>query len=165
MNSRRLIRSPHRRGRAACPVQLGRAPLRFLHVVSWTGSWPVRKDGLVRQLRSMRSTATSALIGILGSIATPPHRDRDEGRGAAATRLILVLRPIWWKSVMAKLSLRSWHLEQSQHRTNGVPKWTCREGWERVVLTENDPRVSRRANWRSSAGEPIDSRRDPILQE
>src|SRR5262245_3107649 len=60
------------------------------------------------------------------------HRDTsaprpDEGRGAAATRLILVLRPIWWKSEMTKLSLRSWHLEQSQHRTNGVPKWTCRE--------------------------------------
>src|SRR5262245_16141042 len=42
------------------------------------------------------------------------HRDTsaprpDEGRGAAATRLILVLRPIWWKSEMTKLSLRSWH--------------------------------------------------------
>src|SRR5262245_18568286 len=49
-------------------------------------------------------------------------RRPDEGRGAAATRLILVLRPIWWKSEMTKLSLRSWHLEQSQHRTNGVPK-------------------------------------------
>src|SRR5262245_52851373 len=53
-----------------------------LHVVSWAGSWPVGKDGLVRQLRSMRSTATSALIGILGSIATPPHRDRTKGGGA-----------------------------------------------------------------------------------
>src|SRR5262249_43380069 len=52
-----------------------------LQVVSWTGYWPVRKDGLVRQLRSMRSTATSALIGILGSIATPPHRDRTKGVG------------------------------------------------------------------------------------
>src|SRR5262245_18672533 len=52
-----------------------------LHVVSWGGSWPVRKDGLVRQLRSMRSTATSALIGILGSMATPPHRDRTKGVG------------------------------------------------------------------------------------
>src|SRR5262245_17095993 len=52
-----------------------------LHVVSWAGSWPVRKDGLVRQLRSMRSTATSALIGILGSMATPPHRDRTKGVG------------------------------------------------------------------------------------
>src|SRR5262245_51746906 len=44
------------------------------------------------------------------------HRDTsaprpDEGRGGKATRLILVLRPIWWKSEMAKLSLRSWQLE------------------------------------------------------
>src|SRR5262245_53281863 len=42
------------------------------------------------------------------------HRDTsaprpDEGRGAAATRLILVLRPIWWKPEMTNLSLRSWH--------------------------------------------------------
>src|SRR5262245_42111862 len=97
------------------------------------------------------------------------HRDTsaprpDEGRGAAATGLILVLRPIWWKSEMTKLSLRSWHLEQPQHRTNGVPKVDMPRGLGACRLTENDPRVNRRADWRSSAGEPIDSRRNPILR-
>src|SRR5262245_46203522 len=78
------------------------------------------------------------------------HRDTsaprpDEGRGAAAaaTRLILVLRPIWWKPEMTKLSLRSWQLEPYPN----IGSTAFRSGHaervrERVVLTENDPGVS-----------------------
>src|SRR5262245_11748397 len=85
------------------------------------------QNGLVRQLRSMRSTATSALIGILGSIATPPHRDGRRAWGSSHTtnfspeaNMVEVGNDEAFVTLLATGTV-------PQLCINGVPKWTCRE--------------------------------------